>query len=223
MVSLRKLITVSDTDLKNAMYEHFLYCFPEQIFWDKVNEMEMVWEIPVGEFVRDELWLKGIVENRGEYRIGPYLRKKIKQFLFNNPMPLPKREVKNQNLRNRQIEGLAQLKAFGEKHNYLILHYNPESSLMMWDKCKTGILLNAGRSFAYVYQCGFSFSFERNMPLVGYFQLSSGDVIGKLKEALNGQMKERTAALSERRKAFAMRQKARWERVNAKRKEAVTN
>ncbi len=205
------------------MYEHFLYCFPEQIFWDKIIEMEKAWQIPVGEFVRDELWLKGLIENRGEYRIGINMRKKIKEFLFDFPMPVPVREVKNQSLRNRQIEGLAKLKEFGEKHNYYILYYNPENSLLMWDKSKTGILLNAGRSFAYVYEGGFTCSFERDMPLVGYFQLSSSDVVGKLKEAISGGMKERTAALSERRKAFAMRQKERWTHYNAKRKEAVPN
>ena len=117
------------------------------------------WNIPVGEFIMDELWLKGIVENRGEYRIGPRMRKKIKKFLFAHPMSVPKREVKNHSLRNRQIDGLAKLKEFGEKHDYLILYYDPESSLLMWDKRKTGILLNAGRSFCYVYQGGHSYSF----------------------------------------------------------------
>jgi len=219
MVTLKKLISVSDTDFKNTMYEYFLYSYPEQIFWDKVIEMEEAWNIPVREIVRDELFLRGIIVDRSDVcRVGPPIRKKIKQFLFAHPMPVLAREVTNQSLRNRQIDGLAKLKEFGEKHDYLILYYNAESSLLMWDKRKTGILLNAGRSFAYVYQGGFSYSFERDMPLVGYFQLSSADVVGKLEDAISGGMKDRTDALSQRRKAYVMRQKSGWAKYNAKRK-----
>lgn len=219
MVTLKKLISVSDTDLKNTMYEYFLYSYPEQMFWDKVIEMEEAWNIPVREIVRDELFLRGIIIDRSDVcRVGPPIRKKIKQFLFAHPMPVLAREVKNQSLRNRQIDGLTRLKEFGEKHDYLILYYNAESSLLMWDKRKTGILLNAGRSFAYVYKGGFSYSFERDMPLVGYFQLSSADVVGKLKQAISGELKNRTDKLSERRKAYVMRQKSGWAKYNAKRK-----
>ena len=222
MVSLRKLITVSETDVKNTMFEYLLYSYPEQDFWDKVLEMEAAWNIPVREVMRDEMFLRGMIIDRSDVcRSGPSIRKKIKQFLYDHPMPVPKWEVTNQSLRNRQIDGLAKLKEFGEKHDYLILYYNAESSLLMWDKRKTGILLNAGRSFAYVYHGGFSYSFERDMPLVGYFQLSSADVVGKLKQALNGQMEERTAALSERRKQFIIRRKNRWKHFNAKRKAAI--
>jgi len=219
MVTLKKLISVSDTDLKNTMYEYFLYSYPEQMFWDKVIEMEEAWNIPVREIVRDELFLRGIIIDRSDVcRVGPPIRKKIKHFLFAHPMPVLAREVKNQSLRNRQIDGLTRLKEFGEKHDYLILYYNAESSLLMWDKRKTGILLNAGRSFAYVYKGGFSYSFERDMPLVGYFQLSSADVVGKLKQAISGELKNRTDKLSERRKAYVMRQKSGWAKYNAKRK-----
>jgi hypothetical protein len=56
------------------------------------------------------------------------------------------------------------------------------------------------------------------MPLVGYFQLSSADVVGKLKQAISGELKNRTDKLSERRKAYVMRQKSGWAKYNAKRK-----
>ena len=224
MVSLRKLISVSETDVKNTMFEYFLYSYPEQDFWDKVIEMEKAWNIPVREFVREELFLRGIIIERSDVcRTGPHIRKKIKQFLYDHPMPVPEWHVTNQSLRNRQIDGLAKLKEFGEKHDYLILFFNAESSLLMWDKRKSGILLNAGRSFAYVYHGGFSYSFERDMPLVGYFQLSSADVIGKLKQAISGELKDRTDKLSERRKAYVIRQKTGWTKYNARRKESKTD
>lgn len=218
MATLRSLISVSDAENKNVRYEYFLYSYPEQIFWDKVLEMEQAWDIPVREIVRDELYLKGIVEDRSDVcRVGPRIRKKIKQFLVDHPMPVLEWEVKNQSLRNRQIDGLKKLREYGMGHGYLILYYSEENCLLMWEKQKTGILLNAGRSFAYVYQGGLSYNMDRNMPLLGYFQLSASDVVTKFKQVINGELKERTQALSERRKQFIIRRKNRWKRFNEKR------
>lgn len=218
MASLLELISVSDTAVKNTMYDYLLYSYPEQPFWDKVIEMEQAWNVPVREVLRDELFLRGIIIDRSDVcRIGPRMRKKIKQFLFDHPMPVPEWEVTNHSLRNRQIDGLAKLKAYGEKHDYLILFYDPDSALLMWDKRKSGILLNTGRSFAYVYQGGRSYSFNMDLSMIGYFQLSSANVVSKFKEAINGHMEDRTAALSERRKQFIIRRKKRWTKFNSKR------
>jgi len=220
MATLLDLISVSDSQVKNAMYEHLLYCFPEPKFWDKIAEMEAILEVPVGEFVRDDLWLKGLVENRGEYRIGSKMRKKIKEYLLESPVPLDEVVVIKYSLRGRQTDGLAKLLEYGEKHRWLILYYEEGEALLMWKKSKRGILLNAGRSFAYLYKAGPSFHVDKNMPVIGYFQLSATDVVGKLKQALNGQMKERTDALSERRKQFIIRRRNRWRHLIEKRNAA---
>lgn len=220
MSSLRDLVSVSDSKLKNAMYEHLLYCFPEPRFWDKIAEMEECFGVPVGEFVRDDLWLKGLVENRGEHRMGSKMRKLIKDFLLDNPVPLDEVVVKKHSLRYRQTDGLKKLQEYGVRHKWIILFYEPGEALLMWKKSKKGVLLNAGRSFAYLYQSGPSFSMDVNMPVVGYFQLSAKDVIGKLKQALIGGLEERTAALSERRKQFIIRRKNRWKHFNEKGKAA---
>jgi hypothetical protein len=132
-------------------------------------------------------------------------------------MPVPEWKVKNQSLRNRQIDGLKKLREYGLQHGYLILCYSDEDYLLMWEKQKKGILLNAGRSFAYVYQGGLSFNIDRNMPLLGFFQLSAADVVSKFEQVINGELKERTEALSERRKIFIIRRKNRWKRFNEKR------
>jgi len=217
MSTLRDLVSVSDSQLKNSMYELLLYSFPEPKFWDKIAEMEAVFAVPVGEFVRDDLWLKGIVENRGEHRMGSKMRKLIKDFLLDSPVLLDESVVKKHSLRDRQTNGLAKLQEYGDKHKWIILFYEEGEALVMYSKCKRGVLLNAGRSFAYLYKAGGSFNIDKNMPVVGYFQLCASDVVGKLKEALNGQMKERTAALAERRKQFIIRRKNRWRHFNEKR------
>ena len=52
--------------------------------------------------------------------------------------------------------------------------------------------------------------FDMELRMIGYFQLSSADVVGKFKQAISGELKDRTDKLSERRKAYVIRQKSVW-------------
>ena len=205
-------------DTRHLRYQHFLYSYPSTDFYDKLNEMTKYYRISFAEFIRDDLWRNGIIVDRGEHRIGSGVRGKIKDFLEMSPMPVHEPPIKNQKMKDRQIAGLKTLMECGEKNGYFIIVYEEGKALMMMDVCNTGIVVFGGRSWAYVYQGKNYFALTENLPLLGYFQLAGNNVIGKLEEAFNGRMKDRTDKLSARRKDYVMRQKNGWANYNSQKK-----
>lgn len=205
-------------DIRHLIYKHFLYSYPSVDFYDKVNEMTLYYGISFSEFIRDDLWRNCIIVDRGLHRIGSAVRGKIKDFLEKSPMPVHKEPVKNQKMKDRQVAGLKILMDYGVSQGYYIIVYEEGKALMMMDVQNTGVVVCGGRSWAYVYQGKNYFTLNEHFPLLGYFQLGGNDVIGKLEDAIDKRMEERTAALSQRRKAFVMRQKSGWAKYNAKRK-----
>ena len=192
------------THNKKIGYEYFLYSFPEDAFFDKIIEMEDLWQVPVGEFVRDELYRIGLIKNRGEYRIGPKMRAKIKKYLFEHPMPLPERQIKNPSMKERQEKGRLKLLEIGREMGFDVFCEN--SGVVIWSR-PMGILAVAGNSWCYVYRTGHSIQMNKNFPVIGYFQLAGNDIHGRLMKAINGELQAGADALSERRKAFILRQK----------------
>ena len=192
------------THNKKIGYEYFLYSFPEDAFFDKITEMEDLWQVPVGEFVKDELYRIGLLGNRGKYRIGPKMRAKITQYLIENPMPLPDRPIKNPSMKARQRNGQLQLLEIGRVMGFDIFCEN--SGVVIWSR-KLGVLAVAGNSWCYVYRTGHSIQMNKNFPVIGYFQLAGSDIQGQLMKAINGELQDRADALSERRKAYILRQK----------------
>lgn len=220
MATIFEIIGGSIKDPRHIRYEHFLFSYGTPDFLDKLNEMTLYYKVSFAEFIRDDLWRHGIISDRGMHRISSGVRGKIKDYLEKFPMPINEEPVKNQKMKDRQIAGLETLKQYGESHGFYIIGYIEESGLVMWDVRKRGILVNSGSSWAYVYKTGLCFENDKHFPLLGFFQLGGNDVTGKLEEAIIGGMKERTDALSQRRKAFVMRQKSGWSKYNAKKKAA---
>jgi len=185
-------------------YEYFLYSYPEDAFFDKIIEMEDLWQVPVREFVRDELYRIGLIKNRGEYRIGPKMRAKIKKYLFEHPMPLPERQIKNPSMKERQEKGRLKLLEIGREMGFDIFCENPR--VVIWSR-PMGILAVAGNSWCYVYKTNHSIQMDVNFPILGYFQLAGSDIQGQLMKAINGELQAGADALSERRKSYVLRQK----------------
>lgn len=223
MATLFQIIGGGIKNKRHIIYEHFLYSYPSPDFYDKMDEMATYYGISFEEFIRDDLFRHGIIEDTGVHRIGPGVRGKIKDYLEKFPMPVYEQPLNNQKMKARQKAGLETLKQYGESNGYYIMAYIAGSGLVMWDVRKRGILVNCGSSWAYVYKTGLSFENHRHFPLLGYFQLGGNDVTGKLEEAINGELKDRTDKLSERRKAYVMRQKSGWTKYNARRRESKTD
>lgn len=200
---------------KNSLdYELFLYSFQEDLFFDKVTEMEKVWGVPVGEIVRDELFCMGLIEERGEYRLGPKMRKKIKKYLEESPMPLEKSPIKNPGMKRRQQEGQLKLLVAGIEMGFDVLCENP--GVVIWSR-KLGILAVAGTSWCYIYKTGHSFRTDVNFPIIGYFQLAGSNILGQLMKAISGELQPKADSLSVRRRAFMVRKKKRLRSISSKR------
>jgi len=213
MPTLQQILLV-DSKKNSLDYELFLYSFPEDSFFDKVAEMEKTWGVPVGEIVRDELFCMGLNEERGEYRLGPKMRKKIMQYLNDHPMPLQDIPIKNLGMKKRQQEGKLKLLQIGRDMYFDILCDDP--GVMMWSR-DLGILAVAGTSWCYIYKTCHSFRTDVNFPIIGYFQLAGRNISGQLAKAIMGSMQPQADALSERRRAFMVRKKKSLGRISSKR------
>ena len=193
--------------LKQLYYDHFIYSFPEEVFYNKADEMEEALGVPLLGFLRDELFLFGILEenDRGDSRIGPKMRKRMKEYLLIHPMPLPPQTGKKSAMKIRQEKGLKQLVMTGREMRFDILAHTSEGAII-WNR-DIGVIVVAGRSWCYVYKTGHSFVMDVNFHILGYFQLGGNDIPGQLNKAINGEMQPRADALSLRRRAYMIRKK----------------
>jgi hypothetical protein len=217
MPTAKQIFAQGPRGVANLHYEHFIFSFPEDAFFDKAIEMEEAFGVPLTGFIRDELYQYGLIEleDRGEYRIGPKMRKRMKEYLLKYPIPLPVPSEKKSAMRIRQEKGLEQLVKTGREKRFDILSNTSEGAIM-WNR-NIGILAVAGTSWCYVYRTGHSFRMDINFPILGYFQLGGSDIPGQLMKAINGELQSAADKLSERRRAFMIRKKRRQDHFRMRR------
>jgi hypothetical protein len=222
MPTAKQLFAQGPKGVANLHYEHFIFSFPEDVFFTKAFEIEKALGVPVLGFIIDELFHYGIVqkEERGDSRIGPKMRKRMKEYLLKHPMPLPPHTTTKSAMKLRQEKGLEQLVRIGREMQFDILA-NTSEGLIMWNR-RIGILAVAGTSFCYVYKASHSFRMDINFPIMGYFQLGGGDIPGQLMKAINGELQSAADKLSERRRSFMIRKKRRQDKINYIRNKQMT-
>jgi hypothetical protein len=195
-------------------YEWFLYLFPQKKFFKELSRISNKIGIDVWDGVQDELWVRGLVSERGEARMGKGVRDKIKKELRIEPLRV---KVKRKDVMERQGKGKEKLLEYGQQMGFMVVQQ--EVGLTMWNRDR-GFLLNCGTGWAYVYKMEGGIMMDRQCPMVGYFRMDGADVQGKLSEAMNGKLMWRSYNLGVRRRLFRTRAIMRKHRVTIKRKQA---
>ena len=211
MATLKQII---GKESKSDSYEWFLYLFPQKKFFKELSRISNAIGVNVWEGIQDELWVRGLVNKRGEARMGKGIRTKIKAELKLEPLEA---KIKRVDIVERSEKGKQKLIEYASQMGYLMIQQ--EVGLTMWNR-EQGFLLNAGTGFAYVYKTEGGFRTDKQYPIVGYFRLSGADVQGRLSEAMNGGMMWRSYRLGVRRRMFITRRVLRGKRISLKRKEA---
>jgi hypothetical protein len=202
-------------DWGSTRYEWYLYTFPRYQFFKKTREISEKLGFNIMDGIRDELWLRGLIQDRGSARMGREMRGKIKEALAEIGVRAIKR-VKRADMILRQEKGREELKEFGRTCGYTLIE--DTAGLVMWNR-GMGFLVVCGGGWAYVYKTGTCVNFDKNMNVVGYFQLGGSNVKGQLIKAMDGNMTYRVYKFSCRQRMYMCRKGLRGRRIGLKRKQ----
>jgi hypothetical protein len=193
-------------------YEWFMWCYGGVKFERIRVGMSKKFKVDITGALRDDLWCRGIVEERGEGRMVKRMRENVKDYLED---VIVSKRVKNEGMVERQRRGRERLEEEGRLLGFMILANR--DGLMMFQR-EWGMMVVCGMSWGYVYKTGYSFSFRDEWQEVGYFQLGGGDVVGQMMMAINGGMTHRTKEHKVRQKLLGVRRRVRVVNVGKKRK-----
>ena len=198
-------------------YEWFLYLFPQKKFFKICSEISNELGINIWEVIQDELWVRGLVSERGSARMGKLMKGKIQEVLKGMEIVTRKHKGTHPGVLARQMKGLRDLEAIATLMGYTLIQN--QAGLTMWNRTM-GFMFNAGVSWVYVYKTGHSIQTTKQFPIVGYFHTNADNIGGKLTEAMNGDLAWKAYRHGVQQRLTSVRKQFRTACMRKKRKEA---
>jgi hypothetical protein len=215
MPTAQKIFLKND---KSIIYEWFIYLFPDKKFFKILMAVSDRLGVNMWDPIQDELWVRGLIAERGPIRLGIKMKHKFIKELLGMELSTRKHKGVHESVQKRQDEGKERLKAIGRLMKFDVMVGN-ETHLVMWSR-SLGFLVNAGIAWVYVYRTGNSFEMDKQFPIVGYFHTNSATIESQLCEAMNGDLMNKTHKHEVRRRIFITRKINRMRYQSIKRKQS---